>query len=195
MKIVGLTGGIGSGKTTVAGFFEELGVPVYIADVEAKKLSNSSKIIRRKLIQILGRNAYANGALNREFVASKIFKDPVLLQKINDIIHPKVTQHFKRWLKKQSGAYCIKEAAILFENGGYKNCDFTILITASKEDRLHRVMLRDNTTKEAVLERMSHQWTDLRKRKLADFVIENTSIEATKKQVQKIHITLQGSGI
>lgn len=191
MKIIGLTGGIGSGKTTVAGLFKALGVPTYIADVEAKKLSNTSKIIKRKLIKLLGNEAYSNGTLNRGFVADKIFKDPILLKKVNDIIHPKVAQHFNRWVKKQNGPYCIKEAAILFENGGYMNCDLTILVTAPKSERLRRVMLRDNISKEAVLERMSHQWTDTRKRKLADIVIENRDFETTQKQVQKIHNALQ----
>lgn len=195
MKIIGLTGGIGSGKTTVVGLFRALGVPTYIADVEAKKLSNTSKIIKRKLIQLLGNEAYSDGTLNRRFVTDKIFKDPILLKKVNDIIHPKVAQHFNRWVKKQKGSYCIKEAAILFENGGYVNCDLTILVTAPKAERLRRVMLRDNTSEEAVLERMSHQWTDTRKRKLADIVIENTDLETTQKQVQKIHSALLRQGI
>jgi dephospho-CoA kinase len=184
LKIVGLTGGIGSGKTTVVNFFKELGVPVYIADVEAKKLSNSSKIIRRKLIQLLGKEVYIRGELNREFVANKIFKDPMLLKSVNEIIHPKVKKHFNRWVKRQEGFYCIKEAAILFENGGYIDCDLTILVIAPKRERIRRVIQRDNTTKEAVLERMSHQWSDEKKLKLTDFVIKNEKLEATKKQVK-----------
>ncbi|MBZ0326465.1 MAG: dephospho-CoA kinase [Altibacter sp.] len=195
MKIVGLTGGIGSGKTTVAGLFKELGAPVYIADVEAKKLSNSSKIIRRKLIQLLGEKAYTHGGLNRKFVADKIFKDPILLKSVNEIIHPKVAQHFKRWVKRQNASYCIKEAAILFENGEYINCDLNILVVAPKAERIRRVIQRDATTKEAVLERMSHQWSDAKKQKLADFVIKNQNLESTQKQVQKIHNTLIRKGI
>ncbi len=190
MKIVGLTGGIGSGKTTVAMFFKELGVPVYIADDEAKKLTNRSKVIKRKLILLLGKKAYTNDGLNRKFVADKIFKDTGLLQKVNEIIHPKVAQHFQRWLKKQEGAYCIKEAAILFENGGYKECDLTILVTAPKEERIKRVLLRDKTTKKAIAERMANQWEDEEKEKLADIIIRNTSLSTTRKQVKKIHFSL-----
>ncbi len=190
MKIVGLTGGIGSGKTTVAMFFKELGVPVYIADDEAKKLTNRSKVIKRKLILLLGKKAYTRDGLNRKFVADKIFKDTGLLQKVNEIIHPKVAQHFQRWLKKKEGAYCIKEAAILFENGGYKECDLTILVTAPKEERIKRVLLRDKTTKKAIAERMANQWEDEEKEKLADIIIRNTSLSTTRKQVKKIHSLL-----
>ncbi|GHC54553.1 dephospho-CoA kinase [Ulvibacter litoralis] len=191
MKIVGLTGGIGSGKTTVAAMFKELGVPVYIADDEAKKLTNTSKVIRRKLIALLGEEAYVDGALNRKFVASKIFNDTELLQQVNAIIHPKVGAHFKRWVKKQDAPYCIKEVAILFENGSYKQCDVTILVVSPLEVRINRVMQRDNTSEEAVLERVKNQWTDAEKSKLATIIIENKTLSETKKQVQKIHASLQ----
>src|SRR5690606_4065952 len=110
MKIVGLTGGIGSGKTTVAKMFAELGVPIYIADVEAKKLTNTSKVIRRKLIALLGETAYSETGLNRAYVADKIFNDTALLQAVNKIIHPRVATHFKRWASKQKAVYVIKEA-------------------------------------------------------------------------------------
>lgn len=187
MKIIGLTGGIGSGKTTVAAMFEALNVPVYIADVEAKKLTNSSKIIRRKLIQLLGKKAYLNNELNRPFVAEKIFNDSNLLAAVNAIIHPKVASHFKRWIKKQQAPYCIKEAAILFENGSYKDCDITILITAPKDIRIKRVLARDETTQNAVLARMNNQWSDEQKIALADIVIENIDFSNTEILVKKIH--------
>lgn len=191
MKIVGLTGGIGSGKTTVAAMFKELGVPVYIADDEAKKLTNTSKVIRRKLTKLLGDETYKDNALNRKFVASKIFNDTELLKQVNAIIHPKVGAHFKRWLQKQKGPYCIKEVAILFENGSYKQCDLTILVTSPLEARIKRVMDRDTTSKDAVLERVKNQWLDSEKIKLADIVIDNTDLSKTKAQVQKIHSSLQ----
>ncbi len=193
MKVVGLTGGIGSGKTTVAKMFIELGVPVYIADVEAKLLTNRSKVIRRKLITLFGDESYKDGVLNREFVAKKIFGDKDLLQKVNAIIHPKVGQHFRRWLKKQDAPYCIKEAAILFESGSYKDCDYIILVTAPKEIRIERVMQRDTTTREAIENRMANQWDDEKKRTLSHFYIKNTDLSVTKKQVKEIHNSLLNS--
>ncbi|MCB0468931.1 MAG: dephospho-CoA kinase, partial [Aequorivita sp.] len=147
MKIIGLTGGIGSGKTTVAQLFSELGVPIYIADIEAKKIMDSSKVIRRKLIALLGEDAYSGAKLNRKFVADKIFNDKFLLDAVNAVIHPKVAAHFRKWVSKQKATYVIKEAAILFENGSYKNCDMVILVTAPKQVRITRVMARDNTSK------------------------------------------------
>lgn len=190
MKIVGLTGGIGSGKTTVAKLFSELGVPVYIADDEAKKLTNSSKIIRRKLIQLLGDQTYIDGSLNRKYVADKIFTDKALLNSVNAIIHPKVAAHFKKWALKQKTNYVIKEAAILFENGGYKEYDVIILVTAPKALRMQRVIKRDNATRDEIEQRMGNQWSDSKKKKLADIIIKNIEIGATRKQVQLIHKSL-----
>lgn len=187
MKIIGLTGGIGSGKSTVALMFKSLGIPVYIADDEAKSLTNRSKVIKRKLKKLLGEKTYKDGVLNRPYVAKKIFTDEDLLEATNAIIHPKVAQHFKRWVKKQEGSYCIKEAAILFENDGYKKCDATILITCPEEIRIERVLQRGNISKEDLKNRINNQWKDEIKEKLADFVIENIDLEATQKKVRKIH--------
>ena len=187
MKTVGLTGGIGSGKTTIATMFNELGIPIYIADIEAKKLTNSSEEIKAELLKILGDNAYNEDGLNRKYVADQIFNDAELLKKVNKIIHPQVAKHFKNWAKQQSEAYCIKEAAILFENGGYKECDYTILVTAPKETRIDRILKRDDTTEAEIKSRMDNQWPDEKKMELADFVIENTDIDATKEQVIKVH--------
>jgi dephospho-CoA kinase len=191
MKVIGLTGGMGSGKTTVANMFRELGVPVYIADDEAKRLSNNSSVIKKKLIKLLGNATYSDGELNRKFIADIIFTDPVLLKKVNAIIHPKVASHFKKWVGTQAGNYCIKEAAILFENGGYKDCYLTILVTAPKEIRIGRILSRDNISLEEIEKRMSNQWPDEEKIKLADIIIENTDLEKTQKQVEKIHATLR----
>ncbi|MCF6308165.1 MAG: dephospho-CoA kinase [Flavobacteriaceae bacterium] len=190
MKIVGLTGGIGSGKTTVATMFNELNVPVYIADIEAKKLTNTSKVIRKKLTELLGTKTYLETGLNKKFVANKIFNDTDLLQKVNAIIHPEVAQHFNKWVKKQEGTYCIKEAAILFENEGYKDCDFTILVTAPLEERIHRVLKRDKTTKKDIENRINNQWSDTKKSKLADLIIENIKLENTQQIVIKTHLFL-----
>lgn len=194
MKIVGLTGGIGSGKTTVAHMFRELGVSVYIADVEARELTNRSKVIRRKLIELLGPNAYNGTTLDRKYVADIVFSNRQLLEEVNKIIHPKVAQHFKRWVKKQEGAYCIKEAAILFENGGYKQCDLTILVTAPKEERIRRVTERNNVAKRDVEARMANQWEDEKKKELADLIIENTDLKSTWEQVARIHAMLNKMG-
>ncbi|MDA0176870.1 Dephospho-CoA kinase [Mesoflavibacter sp. HG96] len=186
-KLVGLTGGIGSGKTTVAKYFEELGVPVYIADSEAKALMNRSKVIRRKLIALFGNEAYLENTLNRLFIAQQIFNDKKLLNAMNAIVHPKVASHFKRWVNKQDSPYVISEAAILFENGSYKKYDFIITVTAPENIRLQRVIKRDNSNKQKVEAIMANQWSDQEKIKRSDFVIENIDLEQTKIQVRKIH--------
>ena len=186
-KLVGLTGGIGSGKTTVAKYFEELGVPVYIADSEAKALMNRSKVIRRKLIALFGNEAYLENTLNRLFIAQQIFNDKKLLNAMNAIVHPKVASHFKRWVNKQDSPYVISEAAILFENGSYKKYDFIITVTAPENIRLQRVIKRDNSNKQKVEAIMANQWSDQEKIKRSDFVIENIDLQQTKIQVRKIH--------
>ncbi len=190
MIIVGLTGGIGSGKTTVAKFFNKLGIPIYIADLEAKKLMNRSKVIKRKLIALFGDDAYLNNRLNKPYLAEMIFNDKTLLQKMNSIVHPKVIKHFNRWLNKQDAPYIIKEAAILFENESYKNCDFVITVIASEDERIKRVIARDKTTKKKFRSIMKNQWDDAQKTKLSDFVIENYDLDETSKKVKKIHIKI-----
>ncbi|GAA4818543.1 dephospho-CoA kinase [Litoribaculum gwangyangense] len=187
MIIVGLTGGIGSGKTTVAKQFAILGIPVYIADEEAKKLMQKSKIIKRKLIELFGDQAYIHGKLNKPYIADIIFKDKVYLRKMNNIVHPRVANHFEKWLKKQNAPYVIKEVAILFENGGDKFCDYVITVTANKLLRIERLLKRDNTTKERIEAIMKNQWTDKKRIDKSDFVINNISIANTKKQVLKTH--------
>lgn len=187
MKIIGLTGGIGSGKTTVAKMFAALGVPVYYADDEAKKLMNTSPIIRESLISLLGEETYKNGDLDRKFMADKIFNDKVLLEKANAIIHPRVAEHFQTWVADQDHSYVLKEAAILFESGSYKQCDQVIMVTAPKETRLLRVMKRDNASREEVEARMKNQWDDSKKIELADFILQNDQISDTQKQVEALH--------
>jgi len=187
MIIIGLTGGIGSGKTTVAKVFMELGVPVYIADVEAKKLMRKSKIIKRKLIQLFGEEVYINNELNKTFIANIIFNDKTYLQKMNAIIHPRVTKHFQKWMLKQDALYVIKEVAILFENEGYKKCDYVITVTTPIDLRIKRLLKRDKTTKTKIKAIMNNQWTDEEKVKRSHFVIENIALENVKEQVLKIH--------
>lgn len=190
-KIIGLTGGIGSGKTTVAKMFQDLGVPVYIADEEAKKLNDTSKTIIKGLKKLLGGTIYsADGKLNRKKMASMIFNDAELLAKVNNLIHPEVAKHFEKWTALQTVPYVLKEAAILFESGSHKNCDKVILVTAPEEIRIKRVMNRDKVSREEVLSRMKNQWSEEEKRKLSDFIIENTDIAHTYSQVETLHMNL-----
>ena len=187
MKVVGLTGGIGSGKTTVANFFNELGVPVYIADIEAKKLMNESPELRTKISALFGIRAYVNDLLDRKFISSEVFFDKAKLEALNNIVHPAVRADFELWKQHQKSVYVIYETAILFEQGGNRNCNLTILVTASRESRIERLHKRDNSTLEEIEARMSHQWPDSKKRELADFVIENEQLEETLKKVKEIH--------
>lgn len=187
MIVVGLTGGIGSGKTTVAKYFQNLGIPLYIADVEAKKLMNSSKVVKRKLIDLFGEKAYENNELNRSFLASRIFSNDQLLKKMNGIIHPKVGEHFNKWLKKQNSPYVLKEAAIIFENNLQSNYDYIITVIADKEERVKRLRSRDHMTEDRMEAIMAKQFDDQTKIELSDFVITNNDLKTLPGQVDKIH--------
>ena len=189
MKIAGVTGGIGSGKSTVVKMFEELGVPIYVADKRAKKLMRESKDLKIKIVDFLGKESYKDGELNRPFIAKEIFNDVEKLNRFNAIVHPAVHADFKKWKAdlENNYTYCIYEAAILFESNRQEICDYTLLITAPKEVRIKRVMNRDNITESDVIERMNHQWSDERKKKLADFIIYNMDLDKTKQDVNKIH--------
>jgi len=194
MKIVGLTGGIGSGKTTVAGFFKELNIPVYIADDAGKRLMNTSSEIRQEIIDLFGEQAYKEDLPDRKFIASKVFNDKDLLSKLNKIIHPAVAADFQKWVKKQHSAYVIYEAAILFETGGYKKCDFSILVTAPKEMRIQRLQKRDDSSEKEIEERMNNQWSDKKKSSMANFLINNEELTQTKQQVEHIHDKILKAG-
>ncbi|EZH72073.1 dephospho-CoA kinase [Aquimarina atlantica] len=187
MKVVGLTGGIGSGKSTVAKMFEQLGVAVYIADIEAKRLMNEDELVKKQIIALLGNDSYINEELNRSYIANVVFNDSSKLLQLNAIVHPAVANHFDCWKSKQKGNYVVKEAAILFENEGHKQCDYTILVSAPIETRIERVLKRDKTTREDILSRMNNQWEDARKIPLADFIIYNENIKDTENQVHIIH--------
>jgi len=173
MIIVGLTGGIGSGKTTVSKEFLSLGVPVYIADEEAKKLMKRSKIIRRKLVALFGEDAYLKDELNRSLIADRIFSNPDYLKKMNAIVHPRVAKHFEKWVLKQKTPYVIKEVAILFETGGDAYCDYIITVTAPKELRIERLLNREGASRKKIEAIMNNQWPDKDKIKRSHFVIEN----------------------
>jgi dephospho-CoA kinase len=185
-KIIGLTGGIGSGKTMVAVYFKSFGIPVYIADKEARKLMTSDKIIEALSIEF-GKEILENGFLNREKLAQLVFNNPKKLKKLNSIIHPEVKKHFVNWVEKHKNyPFVVKEAAILFESGSYKYCDTIITVTAPLETRLQRVMKRDKTDRESVLKRIENQWTDEQRITKSNYVIHNLSVESTKKQVDEI---------
>lgn len=188
--IVGLTGGIGSGKTTVANYFKALNVPVYIADIEAKALMNRSKVIKRKLIKLFGDEAYVDNTLNKPFIASQIFSNQDLLKKMNAIVHPKVAKHFSNWVKKQNVPYVISEVAIIFENGSQGKYDYIITVVAPEQTRLNRVIKRDNSSEAKVKAIMNNQWTDQQKTEHSDFVINNSDLKDTKLQVENIHSKL-----
>ncbi|RCT54437.1 dephospho-CoA kinase [Winogradskyella sp. KYW1333] len=187
MVVVGITGGIGSGKTTISNYLKSFGIPLYVADKEAKALMNRSKVIKRKLIQLFGDEAYVDGKLNRPFLAKMIFKDKSLLNQMNAIVHPKVASHFKRWLKKQDAPYILKEAAIIFENNLQSNYDYIITVVADENLRIERILDREDTTREKVKAVINNQWTDSHKKKLSDFVISNNDLDQAKKQALQIH--------
>ena len=187
MVVVGITGGIGSGKTTISNYLKSFGIPLYVADKEAKALMNRSKVIKQKLIQLFGDEAYVDGKLNRPFLAKMIFKDKSLLNQMNAIVHPKVASHFKRWLKKQDAPYMLKEAAIIFENNLQSNYDYIITVVANENLRIERILDREDTTREKIKAVINNQWTDSHKKKLSDFVISNNDLDQAKKQALQIH--------
>lgn len=190
-KIVCLTGGIGSGKSTVAAMFADLGIAVYRADDAAKKLMQEDQALKRALMDLLGANTFDDkGLLNRSWIAQRLFNDSGLLDQWNDLVHPRVSDDFKQWLNRQTGHYIIKEVAILFETGGQRHCDLSVLVTAPVNERIKRVMKRDSWTQEQVQERLKHQWTDDRKIPLADFVIENLDLSLVSAEVSKLHVLL-----
>ena len=185
-KIIGLTGGIGSGKTTLATYMQSLGIPVFIADEEAKKLMQSAEVLR-EIQAVFGEVVFKNGQLNRQELASIVFAKPEKLNQLNGIIHPVVKKQFKIWLDQhQSAPFVVYEAAILFESGSYQNCDAIITITAPLEDRIARVMQRDNSSREQVLNRINAQWTDAQRAAKSNFVIENIEPKIAKLQFDEI---------
>ena len=190
MKVIGLTGGIGSGKTTIAKLFESLGIPVYYADIEAKELMNSSNELKVKLIDLFGENAFDNNALNRSYIANVVFKDKKKLKELNALVHPEVEKHFKNWLKDQKSAYVIQENAIIFENNKQFDFDHIITVTAPKKIKIERIIDRDNIKKEQVIQRMNNQLDDDFKVRNSKYVIYNTDLQESKLQVKNIHKAL-----
>lgn len=183
---IGLTGGIGSGKTTVSKIIEALGFPVFYSDLEAKKLMTNNPNVVAAVKSLFGTEAYANGDLNRTYLAQVVFNNPSLLKALNDIIHPEVRNAFEDFcMKNKTKKLIFNEAAILFETGAYKTFDFNVLVTAREELRIERVAKRDQISENQVRERMNNQWSDDRKLSLADFVIVNDNQELIT-QVERV---------
>lgn len=189
MKIVGLTGGIGSGKTTVANFFaNHKNVAIYIADLEAKKRINSSKIIRNKIVEKFGEQSFDNNQLNRKYLAEIVFKDREKLAILNAIVHPEVQNHFKEFVKEHhQKKYVIYENAILFESKSNLFCDIIITVYADLETKIGRVISRDSSSKMEIINRMNNQWKDSKKMIQSNYVIYNQNLDDTLSQVNNIH--------
>ena len=185
MKIIGLTGGIGSGKSTLLAWFRSNGIPCFESDIVGKQLLNGQ--LKQDVIDYFGPELYPNDVLDTKRMAQLVFQDKEALEKLNNLVHPAVGKAFKDFVEKNKNAQIVvKEAAILFETGAYKSCDFVILVCAPLEKRISRVIQRDGVKRAEVLARMSKQWDDNKKSALADFVIENDSLELAIEQLEAI---------
>ena len=185
-KSIGLTGGIGSGKTTIANYLASLGIPVYIADDAGKKVMQQQEIIKA-IQQKFGSDIVKENQLNRARLAEIVFNNPDRLKELNAIVHPAVRKDYKKWLAEHTDApFLVYESAILFESGSYKDFDYVITITAPLEVRVSRVLQRDNTEREQVMKRINAQWTDDQRVSKSDFVIENIDIDLAKAEINKI---------
>ena len=184
---IGLTGGIGSGKSTVASIFKQLGVSIYFSDTRAKFLMASDSKVIAKIVDSFGSESYVNGQLNKTYISKKVFSDSRALKTLNSIVHPAVKNDFNLWCTTQNGPYIIKEAAILFESKSNIGLDKVILVSSPKDLKLSRVLKRDQTDKKSVLERMDAQWKDSEKRLLADYEIRNDEEKSLIEQVNFLH--------
>ena len=191
MMVVGLTGGIGSGKSTIAKAFAALGIAVFNSDEQAKALIATDAQVKERIIAAFGEEAYQNGEYNRAYIAQIVFNNSEKLAILNGIVHPALAEYFKRWAKEQTSPYVLKEAAILFESGSYKDCDYIITVTAPEEVRIARVMARDHCTEAQVRARMAQQWSDAQRIALSNAVVENIDLESAKEQVKRINDELR----
>ena len=189
MKKIGLTGGIGSGKSTIARILLAMGYPVYFSDDRSKQLTQTHPEIRRGLTELIGEQIYKGNQLDRSALALAIFSDDALRVKVNQIIHPIVRLDFDCWVEDQTSSFIFNEAAILFETGASEHFDAMVLVTAPEALRIERVMKRDLCSREEVMQRINHQWSDERKIKLADVVLVNDDVQPLIRQVE--HMLLQ----
>ena len=190
MKIVGLTGRIGSGKSTILKVFASLGVPCYDSDTQAKKLMVEDEELTSKIKGLFGDDIYNGLEFNRSLLAELVFSDKKKLDDLNALVHPAVKKDFHMFIGQQNAPYIIKEAAILFETGAIDDCDVVILVTAPERLRIDRVQKRDKSTEEQIKLRMSHQWSDNKKIPMSDFVIKNIEWDKTLKIIHQIHMEL-----
>jgi len=198
LKKIGITGGIGSGKTTVCKIFETLGIPIYYADLEAKQIISLNPAVKKQVKELLGNDSYyKNGKPNKTFIASQIFEDESLLESMNKIVHPAVQTDVERWYEnikaKGNALYVLKEAALLVENKSYKHLNALIVVTCPENIRIKRVMDRDQVTEEAVRARIKNQLPEEEKIRVSDFVINNDGSMPLIPQVWEIHRKLAGN--
>ncbi|MEP6710764.1 MAG: dephospho-CoA kinase [Ferruginibacter sp.] len=187
MLRIGLTGGIGSGKTTVAKIFEVLSVPVYYADDAAKRIMNEDEDLKQQIIEHFGLDAYINGQLNRSHLSAIVFDNPEKLTLLNSLVHPVTIADADKWMQQQTTQYIIKEAALMFETEAYKHVDYVIGVSAPEELRIHRTTRRDNTTEAAVAARMNKQMDETKKLERCDFIINNDETILLIPQVLQLH--------
>lgn len=190
MLKVGVTGGIGSGKTRVCQVFETLGIPVLYADSLAKKLMETDPELMAGIVRLFGNEAYLNQKLNNKFIGSIVFADKEKLAQLNALTHPAVIQYGEKWLQQQQSVYAVKEAALFFESGSHQNIDFMIGVAAPLELRIERTMRRDGISREAVLERISRQMDQETKMSRCDAVIQNDDRHSLIEQVYALHLSL-----
>ena len=188
MTKVGLTGGIGSGKTTVSNFLLDYGIPVYNSDSRGKTLMNSDLELKNDIISIFGESVYDNGILNTNLLSSIVFSDTKKIEQLNNLVHPKVAENFTKWIRNNNNnPILVKESAILIESGAYLNMDKIVLIVSEKSTRINRVSKRDDSNLESIEKRISLQLKDDEKIKYADYIIKNNStLEHLKSEVKKV---------
>ena len=187
MKIIGLTGGIGSGKSKILSVFSTYGIPCYESDIRAKWLMQRDAELKSRIKSFFGDQIYENDQFNQRKLAKLVFANKGKLEALNSLVHPRVKMDFKSFVSQQNTPYIIKEAAILFETGGEKDCDATILVTAPEKLRLQRVLNREKISSMDIKARINNQWSDSRKIPLADYVINNIDWDKTLKKINEIH--------
>ncbi len=190
MKTVGLTGGIGAGKSWVAEIFKTLGIPVYDSDTRAKELYSESKELKEQMIAHFGSRVYEGDFINRKYLSQIVFNNPSELKVLNSFVHPLLQKDFEYWINRQNAPYVIREAAILIESGSHKNCDEIIHVTAPMNIRISRVIKRDSVSAAAVESRISNQLSDFERNKIATFSVNNNGEDSVIEQVLSIHQNL-----